>query len=316
MQDVKEIRIAPVRGFCNGVKSAIAAVEKILEEEKKRGSKAPVFLLHELVHNEFVVSSFIARGVRIIEEPEESLLPSGEKGYLVLSAHGVSRDVEKRAVATGHKIVDAACPIVRSLHKKAEDFAGEGKKIILLGKRGHRETEGIAGRVTDKVIILENEKEVNAFLARISPEEKKFSYGCLSQTTLEADKVEVMTGLLKKELPFLSLHAQVCFATKERQEAVKKLAEECDMLLVVGSEKSSNSRRLCECAGEAGKDSILVPDPEKLDLSLLLPYSKIGITSGASAPEESLRRLVKRVLCTRLFKADLEAVSKELLKPL
>lgn len=306
MQEVKEIHIATVRGFCNGVKSAIATVEKILEEERSNGAAPPIFLLHELVHNEFVVNSFVEKGVKIIEEPEEALLPSGEKGVLILSAHGVSLDVEKRAFATGHKIVDAACPIVRSLHKKAEDFSREGKRILLLGKRGHRETQGIAGRVKTPAVILENEEEVKEFLSHLSPEEKVLSYGCLSQTTLEADKVEKMKTLLAEVLPFLTLQAQVCFATKERQDAVKGLAEKCDMILVVGSEKSSNSRRLCECAREAGSTSLLVPDPGKLDLSRLLPYGKIGITSGASAPEALLEELVKRLLDNPFFEAELK----------
>lgn len=306
MAEKKRIRIAHTRGFCNGVKSAIAKVEAVLAEREKNGSEDPVFLLHELVHNEVVVNSFRKRGVKIIDEPEEALSPPGTKGTLILSAHGVSRDVEKRALATGLVIVDAACAIVCALHKKAEQFSREGKTILLLGKRGHRETEGIAGRVDTPVVILEEAGEVKEFLANLSPEEKNIPYGCLSQTTLEVEKVEKMKALLKKGLPFLTLSAQVCFATKERQDAVRELAKSCEMILVAGSEKSSNSRRLCKCAREAGSSAILVPDPEKLDLSLLLPYQSIGVSSGASAPEESFRLLLERLLHNPFFQGILE----------
>ena len=302
----KTIILAKARGFCNGVESAIAYLEKelSLRKGKLEQEEEEIFLLHELVHNEKVVESFLQRGVRIIEEPEEAILPPGRKGILVLSAHGVSSDVEKRAIATGCRIVDATCPIVRSLHEKAERFSREGKTILLLGKRGHRETEGIAGRVTEKVIILENEKEVARFLENLSPEEKHTSYGCLSQTTLDAEKVEKMKSLLEGSLPDLTINAQVCFATKERQQAVRELAENCEIILVVGSGKSSNSRRLCECAREAGRDSILIPRPEEFDVSCLLPYRTIGVTSGASAPEESLQLLLERLLHNPFFAAE------------
>ena len=281
----KKIFLAKERGFCSGVKNALALVEKVLAEEEKK-----VFVLHEIVHNDAIVHALREKGVIFIDEPEEA----GNGDVLIFSAHGVSQNVEKRAVALCGKIVDATCPIVKKLHRTAEDFEKRDLQILLLGKKGHRETEGIAGRVKRKVTILQDLSEVKVFLEKLSSHEKENVYwGCLSQTTMSASEVENMKQILSSVLAHLEIPASVCYATKERQDAVKDLAEKCDIVFVAGSEKSSNSRRLVEIVRESGKESMLVPDPENFILPDLSEYESIGITSGASAPEYHVEKLIR-----------------------
>ena len=279
----KIVHLAAKRGFCSGVVRALDAVERALKE-----GPLPVYVLHEIVHNEHVVAHLTARGVRFVNEPEEA-----EGGTLVFSAHGVSRAIEERAAALGVRLIDATCPIVKALHRKAEAFAAEGRKIILFGKKGHREIEGVVGRVDSDVAVIESKEALAAYLASLPEEEKRNGlFACLSQTTLNADDVAEMRGLLASSLNHLAVDAEVCFATRDRQNAVRLLAEQCEFVIIVGSPGSSNSRRLCETASAAGARAILLSDPEKFDPSLLDGVSSVGVSSGASAPEELVRELL------------------------
>ena len=294
----KKLFLASERGFCSGVKNALALVEKVLASEGKTGK---ICVLHEIVHNDSIVRSLREKGIVFVEEPEEARGAS----CLIFSAHGVSLDVERRSGKICGRIVDATCPIVKKLHRTAEDFQRRGLAILLLGKRGHRETEGIAGRVSSPVTILQNVPEVEAFLAALPEKEKRERFfGCLSQTTMSADEVAKMKELLRKNLSRLEIPADVCYATKRRQNAVKALAEKCDMVFVAGSEKSSNSRRLAEIVRECGKKSLLVPDPETFVLPELASCSAVGISSGASAPEEHVRVLVEKILKSGEFELE------------
>ena len=230
-----EIRLAKVRGFCAGVERALRKVEEAL-----RTGPFPVYALHEIVHNDLVVEGLRERGVIFIDDPSEAA-----DGTLIFSAHGVSRAVEEAAAKRKVKIVDATCPIVKSLHRRMEDFAAAGKTIILFGRNRHREVEGLLGRVNVPVTVIESEAELEDFLKTADPSK---SYACLSQTTLNASDVERMGARLREILPDVTLASEVCHATRERQEAVQELAKHCPVILVVGSRKSSNTRRLYETA--------------------------------------------------------------------
>ena len=295
-REKKKIILAGKRGFCSGVKNALSLVEKVLAEDPEKKKK--IFVLHEIVHNDAIVNDLMRKGVVFVEEPEEAL----HADCLIISAHGISLDVEKRAEKVCKRIVDASCPIVKKLHRTAEDFESRDLSILLLGKRGHRETEGIAGRVKSPVTILQDESEVETFLASLSDREKKnTSFGCLSQTTMSAGTVKKMKERLSAALAHLEIPADVCYATKERQDAVKLLAGKCDIVFVAGSEKSSNSRRLVEIVKEEGRRAFLVPDPDSFILPDLSDCKTAGITSGASAPEYHVETLVKRLLATDEF---------------
>ena len=277
-----EIRLAKARGFCAGVERALNKVEEAL-----RNGPFPVYVLHEIVHNETVVDGLRKRGVIFIDEPSEAI-----SGTLIFSAHGVSRQVEAEAGKLAVKVVDATCPIVKSLHRRIEQFAAEGKTIILFGRSGHREVEGLLGRVEVPVTVIESETELETFLKTA---DRKKPYACLSQTTLNAADVERMTARLKAELPDVTAASEVCHATRERQEAVKELAKECPEILVVGSARSSNTRRLYETALAQGVRAHLLENAAELDEEWLKGVSRIGITSGASAPEELVQELCSKI---------------------
>lgn len=295
-REKKKIFLAGKRGFCSGVKNALSLVEKVLAGDPEKKKK--IFVLHEIVHNDAIVNDLMGKGVVFVDEPEDAV----NADCLIISAHGISLDVEKRAEKVCKRIVDATCPIVKKLHRTAEDFEKRNLSILLLGKRGHRETEGIAGRVNCPVTILQDAEEVETFLASLSDYEKKnTSFGCLSQTTMSAGTVKKMKELLSSNLSRLEIPADVCYATKERQDAVMDLAKKCDIVFVAGSEKSSNSRRLVEIVKEEDRSAFLVPDPAKFVLPDLSDCQNAGITSGASAPEYHVETLVKRLLATDEF---------------
>ena len=277
-----EIRLAKARGFCAGVERALNKVEEAL-----RNGPFPVYVLHEIVHNETVVEGLRKRGVIFIDEPSEA-----KSGTLIFSAHGVSRQVEAEAEKLAVKVVDATCPIVKSLHRRIEQFAAEGKNIVLFGRSGHREVEGLLGRVEAPVTVIESEAELEKFLKTA---DRKKPYACLSQTTLNAADVERMTARLKAELPEVTAASEVCHATRERQEAVKELAKECPVILVVGSARSSNTRRLYETALAQGVRAHLLENAAELKAEWLKGVSRAGITSGASAPEELVQELSSKI---------------------
>ena len=277
-----EILLAEPRGFCAGVERALEKVEEAL-----RNGPFPVYVLHEIVHNGTVVEGLRRRGVIFIDDPAEA-----KSGTLVFSAHGVSRAVEDQAAKLPVHVVDATCPIVKALHRRIESFAAKKKNIVLFGRNGHREVEGLLGRINGPVTVLESEADLEKFLKTADP---SASYACLSQTTMNASEVKRMGARLKAVLPDAEEAAEVCHATKERQEAVRKLAENCSVILVVGSPESSNTRRLCETARESGARAYLLANAAELRPEWIAGIERVGITSGASAPEYLVRELCDRI---------------------
>ena len=278
-----EIRLAKARGFCAGVERALNKVEEAL-----RNGPFPVYVLHEIVHNGTVVDGLRKRGVVFIDDPAEA-----KSGTLIFSAHGVSRAVERQSGELGVKVVDATCPIVKSLHRRIEQFAAKGKNIILFGRNGHREVEGLLGRIDVPVTVIESETELENFLKTA---DRTKPYACLSQTTLNASDVERMSASLKAALPNVSAASEVCHATRERQDAVKELAKDCPVILVVGSSRSSNTRRLYETALSQGVQAHLLENASDLKKEWLAGAERVGITSGASAPEELVKDLCEKIL--------------------
>ena len=278
-----EIRLAKARGFCAGVERALNKVEEALQN-----GPFPVYVLHEIVHNGTVVDGLRKRGVIFIDEPAEA-----KSGTLIFSAHGVSRAVERQSGELGVKVVDATCPIVKSLHRRIEQFAAKGKNIILFGRNGHREVEGLLGRIDVPVTVIESETELENFLKTA---DRTKPYACLSQTTLNASDVERMSASLKAALPNVSAASEVCHATRERQDAVKELAKDCPVILVVGSSRSSNTRRLYETALSQGVQAHLLENASDLKKEWLEGAERVGITSGASAPEELVKDLCEKIL--------------------
>ncbi len=276
----EKILLAEPRGFCSGVRRALEMVDQVLA-----GGQAapPVCILHEIVHNEHVVNGLKSRGIRIIETPEEA----PPEGTLILSAHGVSAEVEARSRRACLTVIDATCPLVKAVHRRAAALSESGFVILLFGKHGHREVEGILGRIKGESHLIETPEEACAF--RPDPGKR---YACLSQTTLNAGEIADMTAILKEKIPDLLAGANVCHATEERQEAVRRLASVCDAVIVIGSEKSSNSRRLAELVSAAGKRSVLIPCASALDPAFLDGVKTLGIASGASAPEELMEELL------------------------
>ena len=277
-----EIRLAEVRGFCAGVERALRKVEEALQK-----GPFPVYVLHEIVHNEQVVAGLRKRGVIFIDDLSEA-----KSGTLIFSAHGVSRAVEAAAAELNVKIVDATCPIVKSLHRRMEMFAASGKHIVLFGRNGHREVEGLLGRADVPVTVIESPEELEEFLKTADRSE---AYACLSQTTLNASDVERMGERLREALPDVTLASEVCHATEERQEAVKKLTESCEVILVVGSRKSSNTRRLYELAQSGGARAYLLGNASEFQAEWIKGAVSVGITSGASAPEELVQELCHKI---------------------
>ena len=263
-----EVILCGITGFCSGVRNAL---NRTMDELKRHG--APVFILHDLVHNESVVNDLLSRGAKIVDEPEG--LPPG--ATLIFSAHGVSEEVEARAKALPLNIVDATCPLVRKVQERGAALSKEGHVVLLFGKAGHREVEGILGRI-------HGEKHLLTF----QPVPGR-TYACISQTTMNSDVIAKMTAILREKIPGLVESASVCRATLKRQNAVRELAAKCDLVLVAGSAHSSNTRRLCEIVESQGARAELVSGPEAVTPELLRGANCVGVTSGASAPDGLVR---------------------------
>ena len=243
-----EVKLCRITGFCSGVRAALDLTADML---KQHGP--PVFILHELVHNESVVKDLLAKGAKIVDEPDG--LPEG--ATLIFSAHGVSEAVEVRARTLPLNIVDATCPLVRQVQKRGAALSGAGHTVLLFGKAGHREVEGILGRIHGEKHLLTSPDDARAF----EPAPGR-SYACISQTTMNSDVIAEMTSILRERIPGLVESASVCHATLTRQNAVRELAAKCDLVLVAGSAHSSNTLRLREIAAEQGARTELVSDPE------------------------------------------------------
>ncbi len=285
-----EIFLAKTQGFCAGVASAVEIVEKALE---KYGS--PLYVYHEIVHNTYVVSDFKKRGVVFVEDIED--VPSNAR--IIFSAHGIPPNVIERAKLRGLKFVDATCPLVTKVHKEAVKFTEKKHQIVLIGHKGHQELIGTAGYVGEELLhIIETEKDVEAL--DISPDEE-VSY--LTQTTLSVDETAGIIAKLKAKFPRLIAppRADICYATQNRQDAVKDLAKFCDLIIICGSPNSSNSNRLRETGANYGVESYIIDRAEEFDLKLLTGKNKIGISSGASVPRWIVDELVEKI---HQFKPD------------
>ena len=283
----KEIHItlAEPRGFCAGVDRAITIVEKALE---KYG--APIYVRHEVVHNEFVIENLKRKGAIFVEDMED--IPKGS--HVIYSAHGVSKLVRKKASDFNLVPIDATCPLVTKVHKEVIQQNKKGHVIIMIGHEGHPEVDGTMGQVddNDKTFLVQNLGDIDRL--RIKKTEK-ISY--VTQTTLSIDETKEIINKLKTKYPNISgpNKSDICYATQNRQDAIKSLIKDKELIIVVGSSNSSNSSRLAELAKQEGVESVLVGNIESFDLSILLNKKKIGITAGASAPEILVKNLIKKI---------------------
>ncbi len=276
----KEIIVASPRGFCAGVVRAIKTVENTLDAYGKK-----VYVLHEIVHNRHVIAELEEKGAVFVENLED--IPSGE--ICIFSAHGVAVDVERRAKELGLKTIDATCPLVSSIHRIVERYHKKNYDIVILGHHNHPEVEGTAGRVDNDVYIIANEQEAEKLQLK-NPE--KCAY--VTQTTLSQDDIDKMYTVLLRRFPGIeSSITNTCYATQNRQDAVKRLAVLTDVILVVGSKNSSNSNRLKEVAIRSGVQAYLVDDSSDIDREWLEDGYAIGITAGASAPERLVEEVVE-----------------------
>jgi len=265
--------LAQPRGFCAGVERAIEIVERAL---KKFGP--PVYVRHEIVHNRHVVESLRARGAVFVDELRE--VPAG--AITVFSAHGVAKSVEAEAKSRDLPVIDATCPLVSKVHNEGRRYAGQGREIVLVGHAGHAEVEGTIGQVPGKVHLVQTVDDV-AKLATADP--AKLAY--ITQTTLSVDDTRHIIAALKDRFPAIVGPdvRDICYATQNRQQAVRSLAAAVDMILVVGSKNSSNSNRLREIGQELGKPAHLIDDAGDIRAEWFAGISSVGVTAGASAPE-------------------------------
>ncbi len=281
------IVLANPRGFCAGVDRAIDIVERAL-----RMFGCPIYVRHEVVHNRHVVHGLRAKGAVFVEELHE--VPDG--ATVVFSAHGVSTAVEKEAARRGLQVFDATCPLVTKVHMEVARFAREGREVILIGHAGHPEVEGTLGRFDARhggsITLLQHIDEVARIEVR-DPERLAF----VTQTTLSVDDTATIVTALRARFPSLQAprREDICYATQNRQDAVKKLLADCDLLIVVGSRSSSNSNRLRELAQRTGVTSYLVDGPDELDRTWFEGKRTIGVTAGASAPEILVRQVIERL---------------------
>ena len=285
------IRLANPRGFCAGVDRAIDIVNRALDIYG-----APIYVRHEVVHNKFVVETLRERGAIFVDELED--IPAedslGRQAIVIFSAHGVSQAVKTEADAKGFRVFDATCPLVTKMHLEVSKFSQEGRECILIGHQNHPEVEGTMGQYENlkggRIYLVESVEDV-AKLEVGNPEHLSY----VTQTTLSMDDTSLVIDALRERFPTIEgpRKKDICYATQNRQDAVKQLALECDLLLVVGSPNSSNSNRLKELAERLGCDSYLVDNVEGIDPAWLKGKSRFGVTAGASAPEILVRQVVE-----------------------
>ena len=282
-----QIQLANPRGFCAGVDRAIAIVNRALEV-----FGAPVYVRHEVVHNRFVVDDLRARGAVFVEELHE--VP--DRRIVIFSAHGVSRAVRQEADKRGLKVFDATCPLVTKVHMEVTRYSAEGRECVLIGHAGHPEVEGTMGQYDDSaggaIYLVEDEAQAAALTVR---DPQKLAY--VTQTTLSMDDTARVIDALREHFPAIvgPRRDDICYATQNRQDAVKQLAAGCDLVLVVGSPNRSNSNRLRELAQRTGARAYLLDRAEQIDPAWLDGVRRVGVTAGASAPEVLVRELVDRL---------------------
>ncbi|HZP65240.1 MAG TPA: 4-hydroxy-3-methylbut-2-enyl diphosphate reductase [Rudaea sp.] len=283
-----QVLLANPRGFCAGVDRAIEIVERALE-----AFGAPIYVRHEVVHNRFVVDGLRARGAVFVDELDE--VPDG--ATVIFSAHGVSQAVRRQAEARRLRVFDATCPLVTKVHIEVARHAKAGRDVVLIGHAGHPEVEGTLGQwdragATGEIYLVETPEDV-ARLAPKRPDHIAYS----TQTTLSIDDTQAVIEALRTRFPAIlgPRHDDICYATQNRQDAVRKLGQQCDLVLVVGSPNSSNSNRLRELAEKQGVPAYLVDGAEDIDRRWLEGRQRVGITAGASAPEELVQGVVARL---------------------
>jgi 4-hydroxy-3-methylbut-2-enyl diphosphate reductase len=279
----QDILLAEPRGFCAGVDRAIDIVERALE---KFG--APVYVRHEIVHNTFVVNDLKAKGAIFIEDLAD--VPPG--ATLVFSAHGVSKAVQAEAAERGFHVFDATCPLVSKVHMEVAKLAKDGYEFIMIGHKGHPEVEGTMGQLDGGIHLVEDVADV----AAVQPGQTE-RLAVVTQTTLSVDDAAEITRAVKARFPTIRQPKQqdICYATQNRQDAVKLLAREVDVVIVVGSPTSSNSNRLAELARKLDVASYMVDSPEELRPEWLEGKARVGLTAGASAPEVLVQEVVARI---------------------
>jgi 4-hydroxy-3-methylbut-2-enyl diphosphate reductase len=280
---VKKVILAAPRGYCAGVDRAVQIVERALDT-----LGAPVYVRKEIVHNRHVVEDLEARGAIFVDS--ESEIPEG--AVCVFSAHGVSPEVRRNAAARSLQVIDATCPLVTKVHLEAKRFARSGRKIVLIGHEGHEEIEGTAGEVPDNTYVIESTEQLSELA--LAPGER---VAYLTQTTLSVDDtLGVVDELRARFTDLVGPHSDdICYATQNRQVAVKALAPMADVVLIVGAMNSSNSNRMVEVARAAGTPAYLVPDESYLDPRWLEGADVVGVSSGASAPEVLVERLLEKL---------------------
>ena len=277
------VLLAQPRGFCAGVVRAVDIVERALEVHGP-----PVYVRHEIVHNKHVVDSLREKGARFVEDIGD--IPEG--AITVFSAHGVSRKVADDSGVRGLRVIDATCPLVSKVHNETRRYARQDYEVVLIGHHGHPEVEGTMGQVSGVVHLVSNAADVATL---VPADSARLSY--VTQTTLSVDDTREIIAALKARFPAIRGPdvKDICYATQNRQSAVRRLADRCDVIVVIGADYSSNSNRLQEIGEDAGTDSYLIPDAGSLNPVWLEGARTVGITAGASAPEELVQALIRRL---------------------
>ncbi len=283
MDSQNEILLAQPRGFCAGVDRAIEIVERALAQ-----FGAPIYVRHEIVHNKYVVDDLRAKGAIFIEDLAD--VPAGS--HLIFSAHGVSRAVKAEAEQRGLQVFDATCPLVTKVHVEVAKMRSEGREIIMIGHKGHPEVEGTLGQADGGIHLVETIGDVDA-LAVSDPGRLAF----VSQTTLSVDDTAGIIDALKRRFPEIAepKKGDICYATTNRQQAVKFMAPQVQLVIVVGSPSSSNSNRLREVAEKNGVEAYMVDNADQINPAWVEGKSRIGVTAGASAPEVLVRQVIDRL---------------------
>ncbi|MBF6615258.1 4-hydroxy-3-methylbut-2-enyl diphosphate reductase [Pollutimonas thiosulfatoxidans] len=283
LPDTLEVVLAEPRGFCAGVDRAIDIVERALELHG-----APIYVRHEIVHNRYVVEDLRQKGAIFIDELHQA--PAG--AIVVFSAHGVARTVREEAASMGLKVFDATCPLVTKVHIEVARMRAAGREIVMIGHKGHPEVEGTLGQADGGMYLVETPDDVAA-LQVTDPENLAF----VTQTTLSVDDAAVVAQALRTRFPSIvePKKSDICYATQNRQDAVKIMAPQCDLVLVVGSPNSSNSNRLREVAERKGAAAYLIDTPDMIDPQWLAKTKRVGVTAGASAPEVLVEQVIARL---------------------
>ena len=280
---LKRILLCQPRGFCAGVERAVQIIDELV-----RRSGETVYVRKEVVHNRVVVDEFRRRGVVFVDDVEDA----PEAALLVFSAHGIAPEVRQRALKREQRTIDAVCPLVVKVHREVSRFVEAGYHVLLIGHAGHEEVDGTMGHGAGRVTLIQNEAEAEAF----EPASGE-TLALVSQTTLAVSEVQRVIDVLQRRFPKIHLPAKsdICYATENRQAAVRAMAPDCDVILVIGSSNSSNSRSLRDAAGEGGRPAYLIDDPAAIVPAWLDGVTTLGVTAGASTPETLVADVIERV---------------------